>query len=407
MQDDSLVADVRFTDALYNLEAAVSSVIVAGTVERVSESESSAAERSETRGGAQLSPHSASLDASRSKLSEGSDRVLERETSSGHPRIHLNFSDIFTALRAVSGALTSRRVWLLLDEWGSVPREVQPMLAEFFVRCVLPLDTFTVKISAIEQETVFRAEVDGRLVGIEVGADAAADVNLDEFMVYEQNETRSREFFRGLMYKHLSAALTEMQVPLSLKSPSDVISMGFSDRRAFDELVRAAEGVPRDAINIAAKAGLRAKSGRISIPDVRAAARQWYQTDKEQAVRGRPAANHLLLYIIDEVIRQRRTRGFLVNQRWSDSELLLSLFESRVLHLVRKGYSAQDEPGERYDVWVIDYGAYVDLINTKNEPKLLLRDDSAVEDGSEVDVPIQDLRAIRRSILDLERFQQI
>ncbi|WP_055553782.1 hypothetical protein [Streptomyces sp. NBRC 110028] len=38
-----------------------------------------------------------------------------------------------------------------------------------------------------------------------------------------------------------------------------------------------------------------------------------------------------------------------------------ALFDARVLHIVRRGYSAQDQPGERFDVWVIDYGAYVDL----------------------------------------------
>ena len=37
--------------------------------------------------------------------------------------------------------------------------------------------------------------------------------------------------------------------------------------------------------------------------------------------------------------------------------------------MIRRGYSAQDEPGERYDVYSIDYGAYVDLIRTKYEPE--------------------------------------
>jgi hypothetical protein len=44
---------------------------------------------------------------------------------------------------------------------------------------------------------------------------------------------------------------------------------------------------------------------------------------------------------------------------------LLSLFDVRVLHVVRRGYSDQDRPGERYEVWVIDYRANVDLMQTK------------------------------------------
>lgn len=85
--------------------------------------------------------------------------------------------------------------------------------------------------------------------------------------------------------------------------------------------------------------------------------------------------------------------------------LLLALVDARVLHLVRRGYSAQDEPGERYDVWVIDFGAYVDLIHTKSEPTQLLAWDDVPPDAGTIEVPAQDLRAIRRAVLDLDAFE--
>jgi hypothetical protein len=53
---------------------------------------------------------------------------------------------------------------------------------------------FTVKIAAIEQQTRFRVEENGRRIDFEVGADVAANLDLDEFMVFEQNEERAREF---------------------------------------------------------------------------------------------------------------------------------------------------------------------------------------------------------------------
>jgi len=108
------------------------------------------------------------------------------------------------------------------------------------------------------------------------------------------------------------------------------------------------------------------------------------------------------------VIKQKRARGFMVNQKVTGAPLLRALFDARVLHVVRRGYSAQDEPGERYDVYVIDYGAYVDLIHTKSEPvgTLPLELDGGDGDGEYVDVPTQDLRALRRAILDLDEFQQ-
>jgi hypothetical protein len=91
----------------------------------------------------------------------------------------------------------------------------------------------------------------------------------------------------------------------------------------------------------------------------------------------------------------------MVNQKATSAPLLRALFDARVLHVVRRGYSAQDEPGERYDVYVIDYGAYVDLIHTKYEPLGVL---PFAEDGGYTDVPSEDLRALRRAILDLDEF---
>ena len=218
-----------------------------------------------------------------------------RETRKGSERLSLNFGDVARALGQLATGLGGRRVWLLLDEWSSVPRDLQPYLAEFLVRCVLPLQKFTVTIAAIEQQTNFRAVINGVPVGIELGADMGAHINLDDFLVHEGNEERSRDFFRRLFYKQvLSVATVNQQPELTLlRNPGDIVRLGFTDSRAFDELVRAAEGVPRDALYIASKAASRAGQERLSVPAVRAAAQSWYQTDKRHrsAVARKPSAS--------------------------------------------------------------------------------------------------------------------
>src|SRR5262249_20087969 len=154
--------------------------------------------------------------------------------------------DISKALRDIANSLSTKRVWLLLDEWSSVPSDIQPYLAEFLVRCVLPLQMFTVKIGAIEQQSFFRAELaDGTLIGIELGADVTANVDLDEFMVFEQNEDQARRFFLGLIFKHVTAGVEAEERLPELTQEQDLVRLGFTDVRAFDEVVRAAEGVPR------------------------------------------------------------------------------------------------------------------------------------------------------------------
>lgn len=229
-------------------------------------------------------------------------------------------------------------------------------------------------------------------------------------MVYEGSEDQAREFFRGLFYKHLTSGADIIKVE-DIASPADFVRLGFTDSRAFDELVRAAEGVPRDALYIAARAAIRAGANRISVPLIRDAARNWYHTDKSRALESLPEAQRLLQWIIDRVIREKRARAFLVKEDQARNPLLLALFDARVLHVVRRGYSAQDQPGERYDVWLIDYGAYVDLLQTKYAPQGFLNFDGSNSDENaaayvDVDVPSQDLRAIRRAILDLDEFSK-
>lgn len=405
MSDDGLLTSADFVNNLDALLQAISTIRVEGDVEVTAEGEKKRSEKGEGKGLFRWSGGAPTVELGGSGASSEEDRGLRRETRRGTERLSLNFADIARALRNLATSLRTKRVWLVLDEWSSLPLDAQPLLGAFLVRCVLPLQAFTVKIAAIEQQTRFREVLpNGTTVGIELGADVAANVDLDEFMVFEQNQDRARDFFRGLLFKHLTAGVDEEEVVEGLLTEQDFIRLGFTDVRAFDELVRAAEGVPRDAINIAAKAALRAAEKRISVPDVRAAARTWYQSDKEAALRGHDNALRLLNWIIDEVIKGKRARGFLVNRKSASAPLLMSLFDARVLHLVRRGYSAQDEPGERYDVYVIDYGAYVDLVLTQYAPQGVLPFGDAV-DGGYVEVPTQDLRAIRRAVLRLDAFE--
>src|SRR3954469_1445413 len=104
-----------------------------------------------------------------------------------------------------------------------------------------------------------------------------------------------------------AAAALRCRGRTGIRNAGEFVREGFKDRRAFDELVRASEGVPRDAINIAAKAGMRASDEKISVEDVRVAAQSWFASDKEAALRSREDATLLLRWIIDQVIRGKRS----------------------------------------------------------------------------------------------------
>nr|USU32941.1 ATP-binding protein [Methylobacterium sp. OTU13CASTA1] len=328
---------------------------------------------------------------------------LSGKTSSkqtGSSRYYVRFGSVQSAINRLLEKMSDIRIWLLLDEWSEIPIDLQPYLADLLRRCVLPSPRITVKIAAIEHRSNFSIRGNGEYTGIELGADAGADVNLDDFMVFDNDADRSKSFFSSLLYKHYRAAdgLPEGE---GAKSPDALISQAFTQITAFEELVRAVEGVPRDAVYLAAHVARKAYGRLISVNDVRAAAREWYQRDKASLLRSNSDMADLLDWVVKEVIAHRKARAFLLPSHQRNA-VIDSLFDARLLHILKKSISSHDNPGIRYDVYKLDYGCYVDLITTSRSPAGLLPSD---DDDQYVDVPPDDYRSIRRAILDLSAFE--
>lgn len=319
----------------------------------------------------------------------------------GREVIHLNFGRIGTALSGLVDVLGVERLWLLIDEWSEIPIDLQPFLADLLRRTVLPIRTITLKIAAIDHRSNFSiSQRRGEYVGLELGADIAADLNLDDFLVFDNKEGRATDFFKRLIFQHY--ANSEHASP-EINTADKLIQAAFTQYTVFDEFVRAVEGVPRDALNLATKVATKAFGSPIAMTHVRAGARDWYQQDKHAVIREDSALDILLTRIIEEVIGVRKARAFLLqsNRRVEEIE---KLFDSRILHILKKNVSSRDEPGVRYDVYKIDYGCYVDLINTVKAPEKLFDFDDDNGDVVNVEVPTDDYRSIRRAILRPEEF---
>jgi energy-coupling factor transporter ATP-binding protein EcfA2 len=397
-------ADINLTEAgsvMDRFAEAVTEVTVAGPVEtevtrKQSDKQTSG---SDVKGGfAKGLTSSLAFSAADELTAEAGDSIRR----SGLPQHRVHFGRVGQVLQALIATLGSRRVWLLLDEWSSVPFDLQPYLADLLRRSAFPIRGITVKIAAIEQRTNLQLiGPRGDYIGIEIGADASANLNLDDFMVFENDPARATHFFQELLFKHFASVAVEPEI----RSAHRLIGMAFTQRNTFEEFVRAAEGVPRDAINILSLAAQRAGGNPIAVENVRAAARSWYVRDKEAAVAANRNAQALLNWIIDEVIAHRRARAFLLRSG-TQHDLIDALFDARVLHLLKRSMSTHDQPGARYDAYKIDYGCYVDLLATAKAPLGLLPSESTDATVVYADVPPDDYRAVRRAILDFETFEE-
>lgn len=388
------------------LASAITEVKVVGPVELSRKADQASSNTDDFKISASVKPGVPEISVVNSQSVTRTNSASESVRRSGEERLYVNFGSTGTAFRQIVSLLKGRRLWILLDEWSSVPLALQPYLADLLRRSVFPITGVTVKIAAIEQRSHFQAKSEGGdYVGIEVGADASADVSLDDFMVFDNDEDRARAFFRSLVTGHTSAIVQGSDLQGQVPSDgNELIRQAFTEKRAFEEFVRASEGVPRDAINILALAAQRALDEAISVQHVRVAAKDWYQRDKDKAVGANDRAYRLLHWVIDEVIGERRARAFLMQSGTSDS-LIDALYDARVLHVLKRGVSTHDQPGVRYDVFKLDYGCYVDLISTAKAPVGLLPTGADSDEQIKyIDVPPDDYRSIRRAILSLNRF---
>jgi hypothetical protein len=395
----------KFGPVLDNLRNAATRVRVVGTV---AEQSQLGVELSQTQGGRnsfKVAPDD--LAVSHTVFSEEK-QVQNLQLSRKHDGVEsyvLHFGEIAGVLKQLEELFGSKRLWLLLDEWSNLPLELQPYLGDLLRRSIFVIKQITVKIAAIEYRSHFMIRsTAGSYVGIELGADIAVNINLDDFMVFDNDVNRSAAFHRELLYNHLieaSGAISKADFP----DPREMLRSSFSQENVFSELVRAGEGVPRDFINILSLAAQYSNGERISMNAVRKAALSWYQTGKANTLRAREDANKLLEWIIERVIKTRKTRAFLLNSQ-KPYALIDELFDARVLHVIKRRVSSNDLPGQRFDVFKLDYGCYVDLIGTASSPQALFQAELDSDAVTNVEVPRDDYRSIRRAILDIEEFEK-
>lgn len=350
-----------------------------------------------------------------------------RVKQTGVVRHRVHFGAFGSLLGKVVASHPAPRFWLLIDEWSGLPLDLQPYLAEMLRRLFFSIPKVSVRIAAIPHRTSWRLKrEDGGYIGVEVGAELFPILDLDEFVVFparnrEEQTNRATDFYKRLLTRHLNQVLKDRGSP-QLEGRNQMVRLLFTQTTALQELVRAAEGVPRDALLIASRAALRAGTRPISTDHVRRAASQVYQTTKQALLNANPQARQLLDIIIHDVINQKKARAFLLSPDDVSHPLVQQLVDERILHVIKRGYSSKSQPGARFDVLQIDYGCYVQLLQTANAPRLLfgegaedddffmglfygddefaplLDDAEALQDG--IIVPEDDYRAIRRAVLD-------
>jgi len=306
---------------------------------------------------------------------------------------------------------------ILIDEWAAIPKNAQPYVAELFKRVFFNIPEFSVKIASVSHQQKFSLSTDDGVIGIETGADMFSNVDLDKHFVWEEDEAGASSFFAQMLYNHLAkeGGLSWVLDVTPPQKQATILSL-FTQENAFNELCRATGGNCRDCLNIFINAHAehlrREGDVKISIPSVKRASETWYRTDKLRHIQSsKPKLEDFLNYLIQNIIRDKRSKTFMVSYKDINHPILLDLFSARLLHPTQIVWSHPDQPGEPYHLVTIDYGCYVSIKGSSATPSQMFIFPTHNESEDEIYddlVPYDDRRSIRRIVVtrnDLDRFQ--
>ncbi|MEA2369790.1 MAG: hypothetical protein QOH12_184 [Solirubrobacteraceae bacterium] len=339
----------------------------------------------------------------------------------GRPLERILFREIGDALQRVLADAGIKRLLILIDEWSAVPAELQPLLAEFIKRTCFPYPRITVKIAAVDYRCSFGVPLDrNNTLGFELTADVSSSLELDDFFIYDRDERHTLELFAEVLYRHVAAECDNRDRPASrqysdrsrgtptagwylrdhfgIRDAEQFVSAVFDDESTLVELTRAGEGVARDFMILFQRASfetIRRHKVRIDVSCVRSVAREWYAQEKITNVDEQQRL--VLERIVGQVVGHHKARSFLFDNQFERTEMIMSLIDLRLIHLVKRGVIPEGEQGGRqYNVYTLDYGTYVDALGTDRAPRGDFSRDPGDHDAV---VPFHDDRRIKRIII--------
>ena len=302
-----------------------------------------------------------------------SKRSAERRVDRGREAHHVLIGPLSSAIRHLASAISPHELWLFVDEWSALPLDLQPLLADLLRRTFLSTPGVVVKISAIHGRSRFAdLEAAGTPIGLELGADTAATLDLDDFLLFRNDAATTLDFYSTLLHRHVTAMTVRpdrvdrptQRLIHALNSPAKLTAQLFASAGSFHSLVVGAEGVPRDALQIAGLAAGNAYNQPIATVHVATATRDFFLRDKDGRIpkHARQVFNNLM----NQAVRQKSRIIPLRHDGESDDEIIQRLYDARVIHRVRQGMSLDSQhPTETYDIYVIDYGCFLGLVRSR------------------------------------------
>ena len=176
-------------------------------------------------------------------------------------------------------------------------------------RAIFANPRVTTKVGVVEYTYKLHDRLNGQVIGLERSADIFADVRMDRFFVWDEDEAFVEGFFAEVLFNHLAIDLS-MDLNLTANDKWNVIlNQIFTQRRVLSELCRACEGNARDFLVLLGKAYTRFRQQtsrqKIGLEDIYGAAADLYQGDKYSNISSEKPLEDFLDHLVHSIIKDR------------------------------------------------------------------------------------------------------
>jgi FHA domain len=351
--------DPSTADSLDRLAGAITQVRVSGVQEQSETVEKERGESSDRKIWAALTPTGPTIGASGARDDLNRERSATVIVQQGHADVWLHLGSVTDAISSL--AKSGPDLLVLLDQWNSVPLQLQPYLADLLWRLLWGRSGCALKIAAVEGESKFLTKLEAGLVGI--NQHDVSSISMDDLA---PSGEEMKAFIEELLFEH---AKKSSLIGRDDGFPDDAqtfCSMAF-EAAALELLIEVSEGIPRDALIVARTAAREAGAAPISVNDVTRATYDLLYEHKD----GSATDSDFVSWLTQRVVRPGKSRCFNVDKGSGRlPRALRPMYEARLLHrrhADRKSGEISDW-GQMFDEWRIDYAYTLHLLGGSDPP---------------------------------------
>lgn len=286
--------------------------------------------------------------SSRGQLSEFEENKLDT--------LERYLSDFKKALIDESNRLILETAYILLDDFYLIKKDRQPDVIDYLHRLVRGTD-FYLKVGTVRHRTSL-VRNDGQTIGVVLDQDIE-QINLDRTL---EDLTSPTEFLANLLNSlGRRVGITEASTELF-------------NQQAFEKLVIASGGVPRDfltifinAIDIAISSG---QTKHLTPTNIWKSASSFSYRNKLQNLRtdvssDAKAIERVFRNLLTFCISEKKRTSFLISQNESQQEpqaheYILQLMDGKLIHVIEPDTSAASGRPGRYEAYTLDFSLFME-----------------------------------------------